>query len=446
MKFLQKLKQPIDGAALAIFRIGFGLLMLWEMIYFIRIDFVKIFLTRPKVQFTYEYLSFLKPLPGPLLDVLILVLIGCCIFITIGRYYQKAMIIFFVGFSYLFFLDKAYYNNHLYLICLLSFLLIFIPADYSFSRSKKDLEHRKVPQYYQQLILKLQIVIVYFFGGIAKLNSDWMFYQEPVVSILNNKAQHSFLGDLLMLDGTLYFFTYGGLLFDLLIPFLLFIPKTRIPAIFLAILFNLMNAWLFSDINIFPYFMILSLVLFLDSNKVGQFVRNKLSLKKPIIKKASQETQIKKPVIVLLAIYFIIQGLLPFRHFLYQGNVDWTGLGQRFAWRMKIQKRKVEEMEFKVFDMKKKIIHPVSVYHYGLNQDQINSIAYDPVSALQFAQFLKMHSLKNKNMEEVEVRANIVVSFNGRTPQNMFKNELDLSTAAHNPFQLSKFITKLENR
>lgn len=96
--------------------------------------------------------------------------------------------------------------------------------------------------------------------------------------------------------------------------------------------------------------------------------------------------------------------------------------------------------------MKKKIIYPVSMHSYGLNQDQINSIAYDPVSAIQFAKYLKKHSLENKNMEEVEVHSNIIVSFNGRTPQNMFKNELDLSTVTDDTFQLSEFIAKLEPR
>ena len=218
---MKKLGQQIDGTSIAVFRIGFGLIMLWELIYFLRMDFVKDFLIEPKVQFSYEYLSFLKPFPKPILDILIIVLIVCCLFIIIGRFYRKAMIIFCVGFSYLFFLDKSYYNNHLYLICLLSFLLILIPADNKLSFRKNDSDLKNPTQYWHLLILRLQLVIVYFFGGVAKLNYDWLVSNQPVRAILENKAEQSFLGDLLTSDFILYFFNYGGLVFDLLIPFLL---------------------------------------------------------------------------------------------------------------------------------------------------------------------------------------------------------------------------------
>jgi vitamin K-dependent gamma-carboxylase len=441
---MKKLGQQIDGTSIAVFRIGFGLIMLWELIYFLRMDFVKVFLIEPKVQFSYEFLLFLKPLPKPILDILIVVLMVCCLFIIIGRFYRKAMIVFCIGFSYLFFLDKAYYNNHLYLICLLSFLLILIPADNKLSFRKNDSELKKPTQYWHLLILRLQLVIVFFFGGVAKLNYDWLVSNQPVRAILENKANHSFLGDVLTSDFTIYFFSYGGLLFDLLIPFLLFIPKTRILAVLCALLFNILNAWLFNDINIFPYFMMLSLVLFLEPNKVARFINLKLFGKQsetPISKKV---INVKKPILILMAIYFLIQGLLPFRHLLYEGNVDWTGAGQRFAWRMKIQHRTLEKMEFKVLDMKKKVIIPVEVRNYGLNQDQLNLMAYDPVSIVQFAKFIKKHCRENKGIDDVQVQSEIIVSFNGRKTQPIFDKSVDLSSLGSKPSQLNQHIRKLD--
>ena len=441
---MKKLGQQIDGTSIAVFRISFGLIMLWEIIYFLRVDFVKVFLIEPKVQFSYEFLSFLKPLPKPILDILIIVLIVCCLLIVIGRFYRKAMIIFCIGFSYLFFLDKAYYNNHLYLVCLLSFLLILIPADNKLSLSKKSSDQKKPTQYWHLLILQLQLVLVYFFGGVAKLNYDWLVSNQPVRAILENKAKQSFLGDVLTSDFTLYFFNYGGLVFDLLIPFLLFIPKTRIPAILCALLFNIINAWLFSDINIFPYFMMLSLVLFLEPNKVARFINLKLFGKRSVTSISTAHSIVKKPVLILISIYFVIQGLLPFRHLLYDGNVDWTAAGQRFAWRMKIQHRTLEKMEFKVLDMKKKIIIPVEVNNYGLNQDQLNLMAYDPVSVVQFAKFLKRHCRENKGIDDVQVQSEIIVSFNGRKHQQIFDKSVDLSSLGIKPSQLNKHIRKLD--
>ncbi|MFT5982883.1 MAG: vitamin K-dependent gamma-carboxylase [Ulvibacter sp.] len=441
---MKRLGQQIDGTSIAVFRIGFGLIMLWELIYFLRMDFVKVFLIDPKVQFSYEFLSFLKPLPKPILDILIIVLIVCCLLIIIGRFYRKAIIIFCIGFSYLFFLDKAYYNNHLYLVCLLSFLLILIPADNKLSFSKKRSNQKKPIQYWHFLILRIQLALVYFFGGVAKLNYDWLISNQPVRAMLENRAKQSFLGDFLTSDFTLYFFTYGGLVFDLLIPFLLFIPKTRIPAVLCALLFNIMNAWLFNDINIFPYFMMLSLVLFLEPNKVAKFINLKLYGKRTVASVSSTHINVQKPVLILISIYFLIQGLLPFRHLLYDGNVDWTGAGQRFAWRMKIQHRTLEKMEFKVLDMKKKVIIPVEVRNYGLNQDQINSMAFDPVSAVQFAKFLKRHCRENKGIDDVQVQSEIIVSFNGRKQQQIFDKSVDLSSLGIKPSQLNQYIRKLD--
>ncbi|RMA56804.1 HTTM domain-containing protein [Ulvibacter antarcticus] len=441
---MRKLTQQINGTSLAIFRIGFGLIMIWELIYFLRLDFVKVFLVQPQLQFTYSFLPFLKPLPEPILDLLIVVLLVACFFIIIGRYYKQAMIIFFVGFTYIFLLDKAYYNNHLYLICLLSFLMIFIPADSRLSFKKSKEKASKPPLYWHLLVLRIQLAIVYFFGGIAKLNHDWLVNNEPVRSILNNTAKTRFLGDALTSDFSIYFFTYGGLVFDLVVPILLFIPKTRTIAVLAALLFNVLNAWLFEDINIFPYFMMLSLILFLDPERVANFVRRKFEGKKTSVQQSSDLGSLKSPMLIVLSAYFLIQLLLPIRHFLFKGNTDWTGIGQRFAWRMKIQHRSLEKMEFKVWDVKKKVIYPVGMNQYGLNQDQINLIAYDPSAIIQFAEFLKIHTKENKGMGEVLVKSDVEVRFNGRKPQIIFDNELNLLKVGTSSLELSKSIQALK--
>ncbi|WP_084677451.1 HTTM domain-containing protein [Altibacter lentus] len=442
---LKRLTRSIDGMSLALFRICFGLVMLWELFYFIRIDFVKVFLINPQVQLSYAYTSFIKPLPEPLLDLLIIFLMISCMFIVLGVHFKKAMIFFCVGFTYLFLLDKAYYNNHLYMICLLSFLLIFVPADNVLSFKKRKVPNKIEPQYWHLLILRLQIAIVYFFGGIAKLNYDWLISQQPVRIILLNKAGKSQLAEFFNGEAGIYFFTYGGLLFDLLIPFLLFIPKTRLIAIIAALLFNILNAWLFDDINIFPYFMMAALVLFLDSEKLGRYIRRKDLRIRTNVSEATPKQTLKRPIFAFLILYFIVQLIMPFRHFLYQGNVEWTGAGQRFSWRMKIQHRSIKNLEFRVFDMQNKIIYPVDMRGYGLNNDQINTIAYDPSAVLQFANFLEEYCKVYKGMDHVEVKSNVFVTFNGRSPQHVFDPEVNLLTLDDNPFKIHNNIRKLQD-
>lgn len=443
---MNRLNQEINGISIAIFRIGFGLFMIWEILYLMRIDFVNVFLINPKVQLYYEFIPFLKPLPKAMMDVLIVGLLIASILITIGKYYRKAMIFFCIGFTYIFLLDKAYYNNHLYLVCLLSFLFIFIPADHKLSLTKKESGQVNPVRHWHLLILKIQLVLVYFFGGIAKLNSDWLVSKQPTLTILSNKAQDSIFGSFLTSDFMTYFVTYGGLVFDLCIGFFLFIPRFRIIAIIAALFFNITNAWLFDDINIFPYMMIIALVLFLDPHKIASYVNKKLFDKRTYIpKKTDTLFPIKKPILIGLSIYIFIQFVLPLRHVLFPGNTEWTGHGQRFAWRMKIQYRQVDTLEFKVWDIKKKIIYPIDYRSYGMNQDQINALGYYPKTAVQFAKFLKNHSLTNKGMDTVQVRSRLKVSLNGRPAQYIFDKDVDVASLKIAPFDTENWVTTLND-
>ena len=56
------------------------------------------------------------------------ILAAAALGIMLGCFYRLSAAVFCLGFTYIFLMEKAYYLNHFYLICLLSFLLIFIPA------------------------------------------------------------------------------------------------------------------------------------------------------------------------------------------------------------------------------------------------------------------------------------------------------------------------------
>lgn len=418
----------IDGTSIALFRIGFGLFMLWEVGYLISIDFIEVFIVTPQAHFPYLYLEFLSPAPSWILYIILYGLLLCASLITIGRFYRIAIIGFFLGFSYLFLLDKAYYNNHLYLVCLVSFLLIFIPADNRLSLRSKKWGHLQPTMLVHIIVLRLQLALVYFFGGVAKLNYDWIFSKEPARSMLEQKASlNSLFADFLTSDLVVNFVVYGGVIFDVVIGFLLFVPRVRKWAIIAAFAFHLMNAFIFDDINIFPYFMILSLVLFLNTAEVEAYFDTKIAKTSVPSKIIEDNGKLSYPISILLVLFFSVQFLLPFRHFQYAGNTEWTGHGQRFAWRMKIQYRKIEKLDFKLKDYDKKVIYPTDFRSYGLNKDQINLISKDPYAAIQYARFLKDHARERKSIPNSEVVATILVSLNGRKPHQMFEPTLDLS-------------------
>ena len=53
--------------------------------------------------------------------------------IMLGFLYRLATILFFLSFSYSELIDATNYLNHYYLVCLLAFLLIFLPANRAYS-------------------------------------------------------------------------------------------------------------------------------------------------------------------------------------------------------------------------------------------------------------------------------------------------------------------------
>ncbi|MEE9384668.1 MAG: HTTM domain-containing protein [Nannocystaceae bacterium] len=99
--------------------------------------------------------------------------IGCfALLVAAGCFYKFAASFLAVLMWWVFFLEQSGYVNHMYLACLLTSLLVFVPADRCFSvtRWRSD---ATVPVWCVWL-LRFQMGIVYFFGGVAKLNTGWL--------------------------------------------------------------------------------------------------------------------------------------------------------------------------------------------------------------------------------------------------------------------------------
>ena len=189
----------------------------------LRRDRVARYYIQPGIHFTYHGFSWIAPLPGDGMYVLFyaLGLLAACI--LVGFYYRAAAALFFLGFTYVFLLDQARYLNHFYLISLVSFLLVFVPAERALSvdallrpRMRSD-----VTPAWTLWLLRAQIGIPYFYGGIAKLNNDWL-RGEPMRMWLAGKRDFPLIGPFFTEDWMVYQFVVGGLLLDLLVvPLLL---------------------------------------------------------------------------------------------------------------------------------------------------------------------------------------------------------------------------------
>lgn len=265
------LNKTSNATTLAFFRLAFGLMMLYSIIRFVSYDWIDKLYIKPLFHFTYYGFSWVKPL-GNYTYLLFFICGLAAFFVAIGFKYRIAMITFFLSFGYIELMDKTTYLNHYYFISVVGFILIFLPANATYSvdawRNKK-ISFQKVPSWTID-ILKLMLVIVYFYAGLAKLNSDWLLEAMPLKIWLPSNMDLPLIGSYLNKSWVQYSFSWTGAIYDLTIPFLLLFGRTRIFAFAMVIIFHVLTKILF-PIGVFPYVMIISTMVFLKEHSTREY-------------------------------------------------------------------------------------------------------------------------------------------------------------------------------
>ena len=237
--------------------------------------------------------------------------------IGFGLFYRIATILFFLGYTYIFLIESTTYNNHFYLICLLSFMLILAPLHRSWSMDvlRGSVEHTDSLPVLWLWIFRLHMGIVYFYGGIAKLDSDWL-NGLATRKLMEEANRGTFLEPLIKYDFTSYFYAWSGMLFDLFIPFLMLWKKTRNLAFVAAIVFHFNNNFVFT-IGIFPILALTLTMIYYEAEFPRKLVPIKIKnwisreYKKRLKHKGSTITsgyfQVHPVLLVFLGVYFMIQ-------------------------------------------------------------------------------------------------------------------------------------------
>ena len=276
---LGRLFEPIDIGLIAFFRVGFGVVMLIEVWRYFRFGWIKSAFIDPPFHFTFYGFSWVQPWPGNGMYFHFAALGVLALMITVGFCYRAAATLFFFGITYVFLLEQALYLNHVYLICLISFLAIFLPANRKWSldcRFRPQLKSETAPAW-TLWVLRFQVGVAYFYGGLAKLDADW-FSGRAVEQMISHRTDFPILGPHVGEPWVIGLFTWGGLLFDLAIVPLLLWNRTRTPAFVAAILFHSMNARMF-QIGIFPLFMIVATLLFFPADSLKREAKDEKKAK-----------------------------------------------------------------------------------------------------------------------------------------------------------------------
>lgn len=427
-----RLSQPIDALPLIIFRIGFGLLMLVSIARFWLRGWISEQYIEPGYHFS--FIPGLVPLLGDGLYVVFGLMALTAVLIAIGLFYRLSAISFFLLFTYVELLDKAFYLNHYYLISLLTLLLIFLPANCKWSVDAvwfPSIRANIVPRW-SLWLLRFQIGLVYFFAGVAKLNPDWLTKAMPLTIWLPTKASLPLIGPLFTLPLTAYIMSWAGMLFDLTIVLWLIIPRTRPYAYVVVVVFHTATAVLFPTIGMFPYIMTFCALIFF-SGQDWRRLGGKLRV-------SSQEKhygvphQISRLGFVLLIVFVVIQTLLPLRHWVYPGNVLWNEQGYRFSWRVMLVE-KTGHATFTVVDKptgQQWVVYPSD--HLTMQQEK--QFAFQPDMLVQFAHHLE-EEFAADGFADVEIYAEAFVSLNGRRSQPFIDPSVDL-TADPSVLQLGR--------
>ena len=367
----------------------------------------------PAFHFSYAGFAWVKPL-GPVGTHLLFALIGLsALGILLGWRYRLSAWTFFLGFTYAELMDKANYLNHYYFVTLVAFLLLWVPAHGAFSldaRRDPALRRDFVPRW-QVGIFKLQVGMVYFFAGLAKLNPDWLLAAQPLSLWLPAKAHLPVIGPLLDYRATAYLFSWAGAAFDLSIAFFLLWRRTFLYAYAAVVVFHLLTAWLFPMIGVFPWVMMVAASIFLPAAFHARLLALSATLAPPEAPGSSQAAALRRPMPALLALFFLFQALLPLRHLLHPGDLFWTEQGYRFSWRVMLME-KAGHATFYVSAPGMPGRTEVTNCEY-LTPVQEKMMATQPDLILDFARHIAA-DYGRRGLEEPEVRVHSYVTLNGR--------------------------------
>jgi len=427
----------IDNSSLIVFRIIFGFLITAESFGAIFTGWVRETLVKPQFTFNFIGLDFLQPLPGNGMYYYFSVMGVLGLLVMIGYKYRWSIIGYTILWAGVYYMQKASYNNHYYLLLLLCIIMTILPAGTYFSLDVKHnpiLKKIAMPRWCLLLIIT-QLWIVYTYAAIAKLYPDWLDYTVPK-NLMASRADYPIIGNALQHHWSYICITYFGILFDLLIIPLLLWRRTRLVAFYISIFFHLFNSIIF-QIGIFPYLSLGFNLFFFSKEKIHQ-----LFMKRKEFYTSSEVIipSYKKLLISSFLIWFIIQLVLPIRHWFIHGDVLWTEEGHRLSWRMMLRGRSGTTNYYIVDRNDPSAKRERIDKKKYLSKKQIRLASTKPDAIWQFAQRLKKEY--DAQGKHISVFVNSKVSVNKKKRKVLIDPNIDLTSVDWNYFTTNSWILK----
>ncbi len=420
--------EPVDASSISVFRIAFGVVALLAIIRFFAYGWIDQLYVDPLHHFSYVGFEWVRAWPASWMHLHFAALGVLSVAIILGWHARASLILFALGFTYIELIDKTTYLNHYYFMSLAALLLAFIPHDRAWSLDARRGNGSGWTPAWTIWALRIQIALVYFFAGFAKLNHDWIVNAAPLRFWLPQHAHLPVVGPLLDEVWVAYAFSWAGAAFDLTIVAWLLWGRSRPLAFAVLLVFHLITGQLFM-IGVFPYMMIAASLIFFSPDWPRRVaararIQSTSRLEMSPTRMTSRGPSILSRLAVLIALaVLVVQIVVPLRHYFYPGGVQWNEEGYRFSWRVLLTE-KVGHVEYRVTDAQGRswIESPVTY----LSLLQAERMTTQPDLILAAAHFIRDHHAQQGR--QVTVKADALVSLNGRASHRLIDPDVDLAS------------------
>ncbi len=420
-----------DAAALAAFRILFGLLVATSALRFLAFGWVDRFFVAPRFFFPYWGFGWVAPLPAPWIHGAFVVLALSGIALALGLFYRAAAFTTFVVFTYVELLDVTNYLNHYYLVTLLSLLMCFLPLGRAYSldaRRTPALAVTTLPRWVSWL-LRFQVGVVYVFAALAKATEDWLVHAQPMQIWLASRTDTPIIGPLLDRLEIAHAMGWAGFLYDLTIPLWLSWRRTRPFAYGVLLLFHLGTQMLF-EIGMFPAIMTTAALVFFSPSwprRLGRALGLRPAAAPPDEPGHARWTSARRASAMALAAWCVVQVLVPLRAHAYGGNVLWHEQGMRWSWRVMCREKNGSVVyRVRADGWAHERFVPPTRY---LTDHQAREMSTQPDLILALARHIA-DVQRARGFAHVEVRVDAFASLNGRPMARLIDPDVDLASVA----------------
>lgn len=425
----------IDNTGLVLFRAAFGFLLTVEAYGAIATGWVRRTFVEPDFTFNFIGFEFLQPLPGDGMYYYFALMgvFGICV--MLGYKYRWSMIGYALMWTCVYLMQKTSYNNHYYLMMLLTWMMAMLPAAGRFSIDamlSPEKRTTSMPRWILTLIIA-QLWMVFTYAAIAKLYPDWL---DGTVSrlFMKGKADFWLIGPVLQTEWMHWIMTYFGIVFDLLVIPMFLWRKTRWLAFVLSLVFHLSNSAIF-HIGIFPYMSIAFALFFFSSETLA---KRFLPSKEVYTGNEIRLPKTRNFTTAAIGIYLIIQFCLPLRHWFIPEPVLWTEEGHRLSWRMMLRTKSGRAI-FYVVDKNDPNAQRIAYsYKDMLSKKQYRSFRTKPDFIWQLAQ--RIHQREKEKGKDVAVYASVRVKVNAGQYHLLTDETVDLAATPWSHFKHAEWL------